>query len=100
MIRKSILAYTKKQKYYINKYKKTRLKYIYLYNIATTLKEKLFFAKKIQKLPKISISIRFKNRCWKTGKTKSFYRFFGLCRNILRSFAHLGILPGVIKASW
>ena len=55
---------------------------------------------KLQKLPRNSSSIRIRNRCWKTGRPRGYYRHFGLCRNVVREFAHDCLLPGVTKASW
>ena len=55
---------------------------------------------KLQKLPGNSLPIRIRNRCWKTGRVRGFYRDFGLSRHVLREMAHQCLLPGVIKASW
>lgn len=55
---------------------------------------------KLQKLPKDSSKVRLKNRCWKTGRGKSVFRDFGLCRNVVREMANQGLLPGVVKSSW
>ena len=67
---------------------------------ASSLEQIFFFSAKLQKLPKNSAATRLRNRCWKTGKPRGYYRFFGLCRNSLRELAHEGLLPGVTKASW
>lgn len=40
------------------------------------------------------------NRCSETGRPKGYYRYFGVCRQVLREKAHLGLLPGVKKSSW
>lgn len=40
------------------------------------------------------------NRCWRCGRTRSFLRFFGLCRICFREYANSGKLPGVRKSSW
>ena len=55
---------------------------------------------KIQKLPRNSAKIRLRNRCWKTGRPRGFFRYFGLCRNAVREMSHECLLPGVTKASW
>ena len=44
--------------------------------------------------------VRLHNRCRKCGRSRGYYRDFGLCRLCLRQMAHLGLLPGVVKASW
>jgi small subunit ribosomal protein S14 len=40
------------------------------------------------------------NRCSITGRSKGYYRYFGVCRQSLREMAHWGLLPGVKKSSW
>ena len=48
------------------------------------------------KYPKVGLH----NRCRSCGRSRAYYRDFGLCRLCLRKMAHLGLLPGVTKASW
>jgi len=67
---------------------------------ASSLEAKLYISKKMQMLPLNSSPIRLRNRCWKTGKPRGFFRFFGLCRNAARELAHDRFLPGITKASW
>ena len=55
---------------------------------------------KIQKLPKNSSKCRIRNRCWKTGRSRGYYRDFGLSRHVFREMAHQGFLPGITKSSW
>ena len=70
------------------------------------LKETDSFEKKhkiyesLQKLPLNSMKIRLRNRCFVTGKSRGFYRDFGLSRNMLRSMGHQCLIPGLVKASW
>jgi len=66
----------------------------------TSFKTKMELDMKLQKLPKDSSKVRLKNRCWKTGRSKSVFRDFGLCRNVVREMANQGLLPGVVKSSW
>jgi small subunit ribosomal protein S14 len=40
------------------------------------------------------------NRCKRCGRSRAYYRKFGLCRICLRSIAHQGLIPGVKKSSW
>ena len=61
---------------------------------------KLEIHSKIQKLPRNSSKIRIRNRCWKTGRPRGFYRDFGVSRHVLREMAHQCLLPGVKKSSW
>jgi small subunit ribosomal protein S14 len=67
---------------------------------ANTYSEKLEVYKKLQKLPKNSAPVRKRNRCWATGRSRAFYRDFGLSRHVLREMAHEGLIPGLRKASW
>lgn len=40
------------------------------------------------------------NRCNKCGRSRAYYRKFGLCRICLREMAHEGKIPGLTKSSW
>jgi small subunit ribosomal protein S14 len=40
------------------------------------------------------------NRCRRCGRSRAYYRKFGLCRICLREQAHKGYVPGMSKASW
>lgn len=64
------------------------------------LKQKLLFHRVLQQLPRNSASVRLHNRCLVTGRSRGYYRDFGLSRHVLREMAHQGLLPGVIKSSW
>ena len=55
---------------------------------------------KLQEFPRNSAKNRVKSRCWKTGRARGFFRYFGVCRNVLRAFAHDCLVPGLIKSSW
>ena len=61
---------------------------------------KLELHSKLQKLPRNSAKTRIRNRCWKTGRPRGYYRDFGLSRNVIREMAHQCLLPGVTKSSW
>ena len=50
--------------------------------------------------PRNGAAIRVKLRCALTGRSRGNYRKFKLSRNMLRSLANSGQLPGVVKASW
>ena len=54
----------------------------------------------LQKLPKNSSPVRLKNRCMFTGRTRGYYRKFGISRLVLREMALKGEIPGLKKASW
>jgi small subunit ribosomal protein S14 len=55
---------------------------------------------KLQKLPRNSSPVRFRNRCLLTGRSRGNLTKFGLCRNEFRRLAHLGQIVGVTKSSW
>lgn len=86
----------------ITKNLKYKRKIMLLHQVYMNINQNEFFVlnKKIQKEPKNGISIRIRTRCWKTGRSRSILKYFGICRNILREYAHIGLLPGVIKSSW
>jgi len=52
----------------------------------------------MQKEPKFST--RKKNRCMITGRSRGYYRKFGVSRIVLRELALQGMVPGMRKASW
>ena len=45
-------------------------------------------------------AVREYSRCQRCGRSRAYYRKFGLCRICLRELAHEGKIPGVTKASW
>jgi small subunit ribosomal protein S14 len=68
--------------------------------IASGYQTKLAIYKKLESLPRNSAPIRHRNRCWSTGRSRAFYRDFGLSRHVLREMAHEGLVPGLTKSSW
>lgn len=55
---------------------------------------------KLAKLPRNANPTRVRNRCALTGRPRSVYRKFKLCRVMLRELASLGQIPGMVKSSW
>ena len=100
MPKKSIIERQKKREKLTKKYFAKRKHLKSLLKKTTILTEKFTLVQKLSKLPRDSSLTRLHNRCWKTGRSHGYYRFFGLCRNVLREFTHQGLLPGVIKSSW
>jgi len=82
------------------KYELKRHALIAEYNSTRDFNLKLEIHSKIQRLPRNSAKIRIRNRCWKTGRPRGFYRDFGVSRHVLREMAHQCLLPGVTKSSW
>jgi small subunit ribosomal protein S14 len=54
----------------------------------------------LQKLPRNSSPTRLRSRCFLTGRGRSVYKKFGLCRNMFRQLALEGKIPGIRKSSW
>jgi len=53
---------------------------------------------KAKKKPKFKV--RQYTRCTRCGRPRAYMRKFSLCRICFRELAHLGQIPGVVKASW
>lgn len=84
----------------INKYKNKRQEIKALLNSTDNFDKIINLQKKLQKIPRNSMKCRQRNRCWMTGRSRGFYRHFGLSRHVLREMSHQCLLPGLKKASW
>lgn len=62
--------------------------------------EKLAAQTAFAKLPRNSCAVRWNNRCAVSGRSRGYYRKFGISRIALRELALRGQLPGVRKSSW
>jgi small subunit ribosomal protein S14 len=100
MAKKAMLEREKKRKKLVIKYSEKRAVFLKELKQVKSLEEIFKINEKIQKLPRNSSRIRLRNRCWKTGRPRGYFRFFGLCRNALRELANDCFLPGITKASW
>nr|YP_009774602.1 ribosomal protein S14 [Aphanochaete confervicola]QJA13871.1 ribosomal protein S14 [Aphanochaete confervicola] len=100
MAKKNMIQRELKRQKCVIKYEKRRELLKKQIKLASTFREKLILHRQLQKLPRNSSTVRLHNRCMITGRSKGFYRDFGLSRNVLREMAHQGLLPGVIKSSW
>jgi small subunit ribosomal protein S14 len=65
-----------------------------------SMEEKLEVQNAFAKLPRNSCPTRLNRRCALTGRSKSYYRKFGISRIALRELALTGMLPGMRKSSW
>ena len=65
-----------------------------------SIEERFKIQSKLNELPRDSSKIRVRNRCKLTGRTRGFYRKFGLSRIKMRELSMSGALPGVVKSSW
>jgi small subunit ribosomal protein S14 len=100
MAKKSSLERESKRKGLVNKYLEIRLELKKRLKKSNSVENSLNLSNTFQKLPRNSSKIRLRNRCWKTGRPRGFYRFSGLCRNAFRELSLDGFLPGITKASW
>ena len=65
-----------------------------------SFKERVALYKKFERIPSNSSPSRQRNRCWVTGRSRGFYRDFGLSRHVLREMGNDGLIPGLKKSSW
>ena len=100
MAKKSMIEREKKRIKLFRKYQQKRNLLLQEYNTTTDYNLKLELQFKVQKLPRNSSKIRIRNRCWKTGRSRGYYRDFGLSRHVLREMALKCLLPGIRKSSW
>jgi len=89
MARKSIIAREAKRRKVVEQYAAIRKE----------LKENKDY-EALQKLPKNASPVRLKNRCTMTGRSRGYYRKFGISRLVFREMALKGEIPGIKKASW
>ncbi len=69
-------------------------------NPKTSEDDRIAAQQKLQTLPRDASPIRLRNRCAITGRTRGYYRKFGLGRTKLRETTMRGEVPGLRKASW
>lgn len=67
---------------------------------ADSFTTRLALYKKFERIPRNAAPSRHRNRCWVTGRSRGFYKDFGLSRHVLREMAHEGLIPGLQKSSW
>ncbi len=65
-----------------------------------SIDEKLQAQEQFAKLPRNSCPTRLNRRCKISGRSRGYYRKFGISRIALRELALQGMLPGVRKSSW
>lgn len=54
----------------------------------------------IEREKKRKYKVRERNRCKRCGRSRGYYRRFGLCRICVRELALKGEIPGLTKSSW
>jgi small subunit ribosomal protein S14 len=66
----------------------------------TPVEQRFEASMKLAQLPRNGAAVRVRLRCALTGRSRSNYRKFKLCRIALRDLASAGQIPGMVKASW
>lgn len=100
MAKKNMIEREKKRQILVIKYDKKRKNIKNSIKTAKSFQEKFKIYLEFQALPRNSFPSRLRNRCWLTGRSRGYYRDFGLSRHVLREMAHNCLLPGVTKSSW
>lgn len=100
MAKKNMIEKEKKRNALVLKYSEKRKTLKKSLSKANSYEEKLELNAKIQKLPRNAFPTRLRNRCWVTGRSRGYYRSFGVSRHVLREMAHACLLPGITKSSW
>jgi small subunit ribosomal protein S14 len=100
MAKKGMIEREKRRQELVEKYAEKRASLKDQFTKATSQQEKLELHRQLQQLPRNSARIRLRNRCWVTGRSRGYYRDFGLSRHVIREMAHQGLLPGIVKSSW
>ena len=90
----------KKREKLVLKHGKKRTEIKELLKISKSFEDTILLYGKLQSLPRNSFPSRLRNRCWMTGRSRGYYRSFGISRHVLREMAHNCLLPGVTKSSW
>lgn len=101
MAKKSMLEREVRRAKLVAKYaaKRAKLKAI-IVDENSTDEERLEAVAKLAALPRDASPSRLRNRCSITGRSRGYYRKFGLGRNKLRESTMSGQIPGLRKASW
>jgi small subunit ribosomal protein S14 len=100
MAKKNMIEREKKRQRLVIKYSKKRIDIKDAIKNTSSFQEKFELYSKFQTLPRNSFPSRLRNRCWMTGRSRGYYRYFGVSRHVLREMAHNCLLPGLVKSSW
>lgn len=100
MAKQSMIERERKREKLRSKFANKRKEIKQLLKYSQDFTDILALQEKLQRIPRNSMSCRHRNRCWMTGRSRGFYRNFGLSRHVLREMAHECLLPGVRKSSW
>ena len=100
MAKQSMIQREKKRERLIAKYLIKRESIKKELKNVTSFQERLALYKKFESIPRNSSPVRQRNRCWVTGRSRGFYKDFGLSRHVLREMGNDGLIPGLKKSSW
>ena len=57
-------------------------------------------ALRVKQAREAKYTTRAYHRCNRCGRSRAYFRKFGVCRICLRELAHQGAIPGMTKSSW
>lgn len=100
MAKKGRIERERKRQRLVQKFLEQRKELKKSFEAATSLVERMQLHRALQQLPRNSAPVRLRNRCRLSGRSRGYFRDFGLSRHFLRELAHQGVLPGVTKSSW
>jgi len=100
MAKQGMIQREYKRERLIAKYAKKRASIKESLKSAQSFQERVDLYKKFEQIPRNSSPSRHRNRCWVTGRSRGFYKDFGLSRHVLREMAQEGLIPGLVKSSW
>ncbi|MBN1324596.1 MAG: 30S ribosomal protein S14 [Alphaproteobacteria bacterium] len=100
MAKKALINKQARRQKLVAKYAKKRDALKAKMSVTATPDERMEAMKKMATMPRNSNPTRLHNRCSVTGRSRGFFRIFGLCRQQVRTLASEGKLPGVRKSSW
>jgi small subunit ribosomal protein S14 len=84
MAKQGMIQREKKRERMVNKHINKREAIKEELKTVSSFQERLALYKKFEKIPRNSSPSRQRNRCWVTGRSRGFYRDFGLSRHVLR----------------
>lgn len=99
MAKRSVVERNKKRIALVKKYEEKRLALKEQIRKSEG-EERMILQIKLGQLPINSSPNRVRNRCELTGRPRGVYRKFRLARNMIRHYAMLGHIPGIVKSSW
>lgn len=100
MAKKSMIQRDKKRNILTEKYSKQKRKLKKEVKLTQNFDEQLEIQRMLQKLPRNSLEVRQRKRCMVTGRSRGYFRQFGISRHVLREMAHDCLVPGLTKSSW